>query len=75
MPAHSEVQDYLKELLEYYDFAVEKERYISPNERIDLYGYSESHNKTIGIEITFTSDVRKDAERLARFGFDLNLYN
>ena len=68
---HSEVQNYLKALLEYYDFIVEKERYISPSDRIDLYGYSKSHNKTIGIEITFTSDVRKDAERLVRFAFDL----
>jgi|GEM_PF-4597266 len=71
MPTHSEVQDYLKALLEYCDFVVEKEHYISPSERIDLYGHSKSLNKTIGIEITFTSDVRKDAERLARFGFDL----
>ncbi|ADB57525.1 hypothetical protein [Archaeoglobus profundus] len=68
---HSEVQDYLKALLEYYDFTVEKERYISPSDRIDLYGYSKSHNKTIGIEITFTSDVRRDAEKLAKSGFDL----
>ena len=68
---HSEVQNYLKALLEYYDFTVEKERYISPSDRIDLYGYSKSHNKTIGIEITFTSDVRRDTEKLAKSGFDL----
>ena len=71
MPLHSELQNYLKALLEHYDFVVEKERYISPTERIDLYGHSNSHNKTIGIEITITSDNRKDAERLARYGFDL----
>lgn len=71
MPRHSDVQGYLRVLLEYYDFAVEKEHYISPNEKIDLYGYSRSHGKTIGVEITFSSDVRRDAERLARAGFDL----
>jgi len=71
MPSHSEIQEYLKGLLEYYDFTVKKEYWISPSERIDLYGYSQSHGKSIGIEITFTSDVRKDAERLARAGFDL----
>ena len=71
MPLHSEIQNYLKALLEHYDFVAEKERYISPTERIDLYGHSNSHNKTIGIEITLTSDARKDAERLARYGFDL----
>jgi len=71
MPTHSEVQNYLKDLLEYYDFTVEKERYISPNERIDLYGYSKSHNKTIGIEITFTNDVRVDTTKLLKSGLDL----
>ncbi len=68
---HSEIQKYLSELLKYYDFTVEIERYISPNDRIDLYGYSKSHGKTIGIEISLTSDIKKDAEKLAKSGFDL----
>lgn len=65
------VQDYLKELLEYYDFSVRKEYYISENERIDLYGYNRTLSKSIGIEISFTSNPVKDAERIARMNFDL----
>jgi len=65
------VQDYLKELLEYYDFNVRKEYYISENERIDLYGHNMVLGKSIGIEISFTSNPVKDAERLARMSFDL----
>ena len=65
------VQDYLKELLEFYDFFVRKEYYISENERIDLYGYNKTLGKSIGIEISFTSNPVKDAERIARMNFDL----
>ena len=65
------IQDYLKELLEFYDFSVRKEYYISENERIDLYGYNKALDKSIGIEISFTSNPVKDAERIARMNFDL----
>jgi hypothetical protein len=65
------VQDYLKELLEYYDFSVRKEYYISENERIDIYGYNQALGNSIGIEVSFTSNPVKDAERIARMSFDL----
>jgi hypothetical protein len=71
LPSHSEIEDYLKSLLEYYDFSTKKEYWISPHDRIDLYAESSSFNLRIGIEVSRTSDIRRDAEKLAKTNFDL----
>lgn len=69
---HRKIQEYLKALLEYYDFEAKLEQYISPSERIDVYGYSRTYDKTIGIEVSKTSDIKRDAEKLFKANFDLN---
>ncbi len=68
---HRKIQEYLKAILEYYDFDAELEHYISSTERTDVYGYSKSHRKSIGIEVSRTSDSKKDAEKLSKTNLNL----
>jgi hypothetical protein len=57
--------------LKYYDFNVIKEYWVGQGGRVDIYAYSPVFKKHIGIEISRTSDIRHDVEKLAMGSFDL----
>lgn len=69
--AHSLIQDYIASLLKYYSFNVTKEYWLGHQGRIDIYAYHPILKKRLGIEISLTSDISHDAEKLATGSLDL----
>ena len=67
---HNQLQKYFEELLLFYGFNARKEFEV-PSGRIDLAGFREDEDLSIGIEITRTSDALRDASKLTEYPFNL----
>lgn len=66
---HNQLQKYFEELLLFYRFNAIKEFEI-PSGRIDLAGFREDENLSIGIEIARTSDALRDSSKLTEYPFN-----
>ena len=68
---HYLLQKYLGDLLGFYGFAPVTPEFEVPSGRIDLAGFREDKDLSIGIEITRTSDALRDASKLTEHPFKL----
>ena len=72
---HGAVQNYIASLLRHYGFNSRKEVWISREDRVDVAGWCVNKNickgLSIAVEVSKTSDLAKDLDKLRRAKFDL----
>lgn len=68
-PDHSLIQDYVRDLLEFYGFTAKKEDWISPEDRIDVT--ATGRELKIGVEVHIKGDLDRDIQKLSKYSFDL----
>ncbi|MDK6029197.1 hypothetical protein QPL79_07455 [Ignisphaera sp. 4213-co] len=66
---HGRVVEIIEAILRHYGFSVQREYRLPTGERIDLVGQKDS--LTIAVEVSITSDLAKDIDKLSKFNADL----
>ncbi len=68
-PDHPLIQDYVRDLLEFYGFTAKKEDWISSEDRIDVTATGKGLK--IGVEVHIKGDLDRDIQKLSKYFFDL----